>query len=374
MTTPAGQIKFSDISTEFGMPPSKNLGAYRISQSIAGKTWPLDSGVPVSGQIKFSDLRGKTLNVVVDIAGAEEYNVSAESKYISGVAVGGFKSLPSRLGSSTKKVYNVVRKPIGGSSGDGVAFRTGSWDSSTVELKIIVASGGEIIGRGGNGASAGGAPAYGSGMQSALPEQTGSNGSPAIYSTFPCSVAIESGGRVQGGGGGGGGAGGGCCNPDSNPQDPVAGAGGGGGGAGLPAGTGGSSTPSTGGVTRTPTDGSPGTRYAGGVGGQGGSTDGVQNPRDCAAGGGGGGGGGPTPGSGGDRGLNGCGNADYGASGGSSGGGNGGNGAACRSGAGSRLGGTGGSNGLGIAYNTGVSVNIQPLGGVYFGGSGTGVF
>lgn len=75
MTTPSGQIKFSDIAAEFGTPPGKNLGAYRLSQSVAGRNWPLDDGVPTSGPIKFSDLRNKTLNVVVDYSGGASTNM-----------------------------------------------------------------------------------------------------------------------------------------------------------------------------------------------------------------------------------------------------------------------------------------------------------
>ena len=66
MTTPTGQISFTNLVTEFGLPVNKNLGAYRVSQTIGDRTWPLDTGVPTSGTIRFSDLRGKTCNVVVD--------------------------------------------------------------------------------------------------------------------------------------------------------------------------------------------------------------------------------------------------------------------------------------------------------------------
>lgn len=69
MTTPTGTIKFSDITSEFGTPTGKNLGAFRVNQTIGDRQWPLDEGVPTSGTIKFSELRGKTCNVVVDYAG-----------------------------------------------------------------------------------------------------------------------------------------------------------------------------------------------------------------------------------------------------------------------------------------------------------------
>lgn len=71
MTTPTGTIKFSDITSEFGTPGGKNLGAFRVNQSIGGRSWTLDAGVPTSGTIRFSDLRGKTCNVVVDYTGGD---------------------------------------------------------------------------------------------------------------------------------------------------------------------------------------------------------------------------------------------------------------------------------------------------------------
>jgi hypothetical protein len=71
MTTPTGQISWSNIAAEFGTPSGKNLGAYRVNQAIGDRNWTLDTGVPTSGTIRFSDLRGKTCNVVVDYTGPE---------------------------------------------------------------------------------------------------------------------------------------------------------------------------------------------------------------------------------------------------------------------------------------------------------------
>lgn len=73
MTVPTGQVRFSDIGSEFGYTPNSNLGSYRILQEIAGRNWPLDTGIPSSTNqtIKFSDFRGKTCNVVVDYVGGE---------------------------------------------------------------------------------------------------------------------------------------------------------------------------------------------------------------------------------------------------------------------------------------------------------------
>ena len=79
MTTPTGQISWSNITAEFGAPPGKNLGAYRVSQTIGDRSWPLDSGVPTSGAIKFSDLRGKTCNVIVDYGSGDDLIVGSDS-------------------------------------------------------------------------------------------------------------------------------------------------------------------------------------------------------------------------------------------------------------------------------------------------------
>ena len=67
----SGRITFGQIRNEFGMPPGKNLGAYRVSYSNTGEGGslsglPLDDGVPQSGTIRFSDFYGKRMNTVVD--------------------------------------------------------------------------------------------------------------------------------------------------------------------------------------------------------------------------------------------------------------------------------------------------------------------
>ena len=60
-------LSFSEIEAEFGSNGSRSLGSYRLSQSVGSlSNLPLDSGIPTSGQIKFSDFYGKQLNVVVD--------------------------------------------------------------------------------------------------------------------------------------------------------------------------------------------------------------------------------------------------------------------------------------------------------------------
>ena len=66
--TASGTIKYSEIIAEFGTPTSGGLGEYRLAENVGSLTnLPLDTGVPQSGQIKFSDFYGKKLNQVVDL-------------------------------------------------------------------------------------------------------------------------------------------------------------------------------------------------------------------------------------------------------------------------------------------------------------------
>jgi hypothetical protein len=154
MPTPSGLINFSDIESEFGRNGSKSLGAYRISQS-AGlySNLPLDSGIPQSGSISFSQLRGKRLNIVLDISGGEEYRVNMRSKYDqnSGITViGGFKSKPADP--SQKRILVSVNKRIGSAAGamSNVALRTGTWGTSA-SLEVLLGSNAAIFGAGGRG-------------------------------------------------------------------------------------------------------------------------------------------------------------------------------------------------------------------------------
>lgn len=161
MPTPTGTISASQIINEFGpnnntndLPNRTKMGSYRISQS-AGlySNLPLDAGIPQSGPISFSQLRGKRLNVVVDISGGDEYRVNMRSKYDAnaGVAViGGFKSKPADP--SQTNVLISINKKIGSSAGSRqqVALRTGSWGTSTF-LTVTLGSSARIIGAGGKG-------------------------------------------------------------------------------------------------------------------------------------------------------------------------------------------------------------------------------
>lgn len=154
MPTPSGRINFSDIESEFGRNGTKSLGSYRVSQS-AGlySNLPLDSGIPRNGPISFSQLRGKRLNIVVDISGGREDRVNMRQKYDvnSGVTViGGFRSKPADP--SQRRILVSVNKTIGSSSAsiNHVALRTGTWGTSAI-LEVLLGSSARIIGSGGKG-------------------------------------------------------------------------------------------------------------------------------------------------------------------------------------------------------------------------------
>lgn len=255
MTTPSGTISFSQIAAEFGTPPGKNTGAYRVYQSIGGINWRLDDGVPIAGSISFSQLREKTANVVIDYPplAAPEYNITSTNRYSSnGVVVGGFRGVPASY--ETKKVYHVIREAIGG------YFDSGNWDANTLKLQYLI-NGGELYGAGGNG---------GNGSDGANPGSPGNPGETAFILRHPCDVINN--GYIQAGFGGGGGGGGSYDNPDKNPNDPVNTGGGGGGGAGLPVGAGGAGGTNQGGGGSAGSPGSPASFRIGGGGGGGGNT------------------------------------------------------------------------------------------------------
>ena len=66
------QLSFSEIEAEFGSNSERSLGDYRLTQSVGElSNLPLDSGVPTSGEIKFSDFYNKRCvfeNKIINIA------------------------------------------------------------------------------------------------------------------------------------------------------------------------------------------------------------------------------------------------------------------------------------------------------------------
>ena len=269
------QLAFSEIETEFGNNPGRSLGQYRrddpsgnfanaspTGSSLSNLT--LDSGVPASGEIKFSDFYGKQLNMIVDYfndtgsAGGEADNIlnrqdngantmAATWRYNNQSArvkvVGDFRSRPTGtvsgyVLSSTawqggKKVFINVNKDIGGAKASSnsdrnkVALRTGNWPSGTT-LQIDIGSSGRIQGAGGNGRQGA--------TNSGTPGQafTGTSG---LGIEYP--AQINNSGTIRCGYGGGGGGAGSWSDPNKNPRDFGRSGGGGGGGSGIPVGFGG---------------------------------------------------------------------------------------------------------------------------------------
>ena len=269
------QLSFSEIESEFGNNPGRSLGQYRRDDpsgnfdnaSPSGSSLsnlPLDTGIPTSGEIKFSQFYGKQLNMIVDYfddtgsSGGEASNVlnrqddgantmAATWRYNNQSSrvkvVGGYRSRPTgtvsgySLSSSSwqggKKVFINVNKQIGSSKAasdsdrNNVALRTGNWPSGT-NLQIDIGSSGRIQGAGGNGRQGA--------TNSGTPSQafTGTSG---LGIEYP--AQINNSGTIRCGYGGGGGGAGSWSDPNKNPRDFGRSGGGGGGGAGIPAGDGG---------------------------------------------------------------------------------------------------------------------------------------
>ena len=238
MATPSsGQISATNISDEFGRNLAGNqmsLGGYRLSQTVGSLSFNgIDSGVPTSGEIKFSDFYNKRLNVVVDFhSGGQESRQNAKNRYNGNnvTVIGGFRG-KKEAGS---KILIHVNKTIGSAKGNqaNVALRTGTWQSDVV-LSVDVGSSGRLYGAGGDGGE--GADSWSdAGSQNGT---SGGNGTSALgIEHEETTVNVQSGGKIICGFGGGGG-GSGARQVDAGADRSACG--GGGGGAGLPAGAGG---------------------------------------------------------------------------------------------------------------------------------------
>ena len=258
-------LSFTEIESEFGANGSRSLGAYRLTQNVGSlSNLPLDSGIPTSGTIKFSDFYSKRLNIVVDChsGGEETRKVAKNDKWNNNqlTVIGGFRS---KKEGGSKIIINVNKKFC--SNKDATtrcALRTGSWDGSST-VQVDLGPSGKILGSGGNG---------GRGQNgidgSAQAGFTGTSGLGIEVNN--CTVNVASGGIIRAGFGGGGG-GGGSRQVDKG-EDRRASGGGGGGGAGCPPGSGGA-----GGTTGAGGQGGfAGTETSGGGGGQGGNSGGGQ--------------------------------------------------------------------------------------------------
>lgn len=195
----SGSISFSQIANEFGLPSARNLGAYRVSQSVGNfSNLPLDTGIPQSGSIAFSNFYSKKLNVVVDLYSIPNFSqrLTARVRYNNQnvTVIGGFKSRPGSS-SGTRVIINVDRI-IGSDLGsiNNVALNTGGWEAGTA-LELEIGPSGQLYGAGGTG---------GKGADSATTNSTaGGSGSSALGIQYP--TIVRNRGYIQSGGGGGGG-------------------------------------------------------------------------------------------------------------------------------------------------------------------------
>ena len=264
-------LSFSEIETEFGSNPGRKLGGYRTDDTEfknknlgALSNLPLDTGIPTSGQIKFSDFYDKKLNMVVDYfddtgsAGGQADNIlnredngdntmAATWRYNNQdervKVVGDYRGRPTGTMSgyslsstdwqNGKKVIIHVNKSVGGIKGlasndvNKVALRTGEWPSGT-SLQIDIGSSGRLQGAGGDGrrgTANGGTPA------------AAIAGTSGLGVEYP--AQINNNGIIRCGYGGGGGGAGSNSDPNKSKTDYGRSGGGGGGGAGIPIGFGG---------------------------------------------------------------------------------------------------------------------------------------
>ena len=322
MTTPvSGPIKISDIRTEFGRAApdgdttgtAVSLGKYRVNDAATFNR-PLDVGVPQSGTIKLSDLRGRTRNVIFRYGGefrrdldahkpalniASVYNAdennyndvsatTSDSENVPSLSrplrIGQFAGRPSDTSDTSRPVILTVqvtgilgseRTTPDNPSKKFVALDTGSVGSA-VSMRIEVS--GEIYGAGGSGGS--GSSGDGDGSR-------GLDGTYAIgVRDGNASVLIINSGTIQAGYGGGGGGGGSYDDPSKSTTDPVCAGGGGGGGAGFPNGLGGAAGTNSQKAKDSANDGGRSTKTALGIGGDG------ATPKEGDANGGAGGDGG----------------------------------------------------------------------------------
>ena len=275
--SPPPQLSFGEIETEFGQNGSRSLGDYRISQTVGNNSTlpalPLDTNIPTSGEIKFSDFYGKQLNIVVDChSGGQEDRIIAKNDKWNNNAVtviGGFrpkKEDGSRIYINVNKRFNSDKVNI-----NRCALRTGTWDSTST-VSVDIGGSTQLFGSGGNGGSGQNGI---SGSPSAA-EKAGKAGTSCLgIQSSNITVNIAAGALLRCGFGGGGGGGGG--RQTDKGKDRRASGGGGGGGAGSPAGLGGPGGPVPSGSSDSsnPSDaggspGSAGTLTTGGGGGGGG--------------------------------------------------------------------------------------------------------
>ena len=264
------ELRFFDIEAEFGAQSPRSLGSYRHTQTVNGLTFNgIDTGVPSSGEIKFSDFYGKSLNIVVDcFSGSTESRINAKNnKWNNNNIVIINPSTVSKKEEGTRITIR-VNKRFGSDKSDPqhCALRTGSW-TNPAQVIVDLGSNAEIYGAGGDG---------GNGAQGTTTNGfSGGDGTSGLGIEHQGTVInYRSGSLISAGFGGGGGGGGGR---ETSKNDRRAGGGGGGGGAGFPFGTGGEGGVPQAGTRQANEDiggpGANGTETTGGIGGSGGDND-----------------------------------------------------------------------------------------------------
>lgn len=242
-------ISFGQIKNEFGASTNNSFGSYRVSHTIGGlSNLPLDSGIPQTGSISFSDFYGKKLNIVIHCQGGRVDYGTNVAKYGDAVVVGSLRTKPAKSKSGWqggKKViihingeyssYGAITK--GSQSERSWAFQTGVagdgqyWPEDT-SMTIDASEDAQVVGRGGNG-----------GDRSGESGGNGSNGlrywSGAEFGNINTTKYEQTNGAYISAGGGGGGGGSDAEQNDWGDRNDAEG-GGGGGGNGIPAGEGGS--------------------------------------------------------------------------------------------------------------------------------------
>lgn len=256
---PTNSLSFSEIENEFGQNVKRSLGDYRmnnlnigalteVSLSRDGCGISANSDIPVDNQeIKFSDFFSAKQNIIIDFHTANQNRVNAKNdKFNQSNPSGNFAVIggstgtngPKPSNTNGKKVIIHVTKLIGSAQGNvrNVALRTGTWNAGT-EVLVEVATGGLVIGAGGDG---------GNGVESGT-GRPGKDGTSALGIDYNGTDIQTTGGSIICGFGGGGAGGGGETKREGNWRgrgrgpEVKAGGGGGGGGQGLPGGSGGTS-------------------------------------------------------------------------------------------------------------------------------------
>ena len=276
------QLSFHEIEDEFGQNPGRSLGRYRTTHPDFGnkdlgdlENLPLDAGIPVSGEIKFSDFYQKKLNVVIDChtTGSNTYNHDAYTDdFLNGKynIVGNYKtSITKSQWQGGKRVIIHINNTFGSQGAQNrndVAFLTGNYNNdinqsgwpTDTSLTLDMGDEGLVGGKGGNGGDTG---------NEESPGENGGFGTSGMK--IPAGFQDEISGESRIFGGGGGGAGGPGAEQNNWGDKNSASGGGGGGGAGIPAGadgnSGGVAGGKAGGTTQAPDN------EQGGDGGKGGN-------------------------------------------------------------------------------------------------------